>query len=239
MDLTTGLERLLTRLKGRPFAIDRRIPMPVLLTILLRRAVWLVRGVTRTTVLQLRPKMVFIGPGVRLRNASLCRFGKGVTLETGVVIDGLSTDGIHLGENVSIGPYSIVRASMISNLGSSIRIGNNSSCDAYGYIGAAGPIAIGENVIMGQHVSFHAENHVIASTDVPIRMQGVTRAGITIEDDCWVGANAVFLDGCHVGRGTVIAAGAVVRGVIPAFSVIGGVPARIIRSRLGEGEAQE
>jgi len=63
-------------------------------------------------------------------------------------------------------------------------------------------------------------------------MQGVNRKGIVIEDDCWVGGNATFLDGCHLGRGCVVAAGAVVRGEIPPYSVIAGVPARVIRSRL-------
>jgi acetyltransferase-like isoleucine patch superfamily enzyme len=84
---------------------------------------------------------------------------------------------------------------------------------------------------MGQYVSFHSENHIIDRTDIPIRLQGVVRKGIVIEDDCWVGAKVTFLDGCHVGRGCVVAAGAVVRGEIPAYSIIGGVPAKVIRSR--------
>ena len=235
MAITTLLEKLLTRLKGRPFSIDRRIPLRVLVTILIRRAIWLLRGIVKTTLLRGRPAFVFMGPGVRLRNTSLCHFGKGVTLETGVLIDGLSAEGIHLGDNVTIGAYSQLRASVVSNLGSYLRFSKNSSCEAYSFIGAGGPVSIGENVIMGQHVSFHAENHVFSDTEVPIRMQGVTRIGITIEDDCWVGANAVFLDGCTVGRGCVIAAGAVVRGNIPPFSIIGGVPAKIIRSRLAPG----
>jgi acetyltransferase-like isoleucine patch superfamily enzyme len=235
--LIETLERVVTRIKGRPFTVDRRIPASVVLATATRRAIWLLRGVLKTTCLQGRPAFVFMGPSVRLRNARLCTFGKGTTLETGVLIDGLSTDGVHLGENVTIGAYSQLRASMLSNLGRGLRFRNNSSCEAYSFIGAAAWIEIGENVIMGQHVSFHAENHVFSSTEVPIRTQGVTRLGITIEDDCWVGANVVFLDGCHVGRGCVIAAGAVVRGEVAPYSVMGGVPARLIRSRLSP-EAQ-
>jgi acetyltransferase-like isoleucine patch superfamily enzyme len=226
------LESMLSRLKARPFTLDRRIPSSVMLTILIRRAIWLLRGIVKTTLLQGRPSMVFIAPSVRLRNARLCTFGKGTTLETGVLIDGLSTDGIHLGENVTIGAYSQLRASTLSQLGKGLRFRNNSSCEAYSFIGAGGWIEIGENVIMGQHVSFHAENHTFTDTATPIRTQGITRVGITIEDDCWVGANVVFLDGCHVGRGCVIAAGAVVRGNVDPFSVIGGVPAKLIRSRM-------
>ena len=232
MNLKSSIEVVVSRLKGRPFIIDRRISLRVLLIILLRRGFWLMRGIIKTTLLQGRPALVFMAPGVRLRNASQCRFGRGVTLEVGVLIDGLSEHGIHLGDNVAIGAYSQLRASVVSNLGHYLRFGNGSSCEAYSFIGAGGPVSIGENVIMGQHVSFHAESHVFSDPSVPIRMQGVTRIGITIEDDCWVGANVVFIDGCVVGRGCVVAAGAVVRGTIPPFSIIGGVPAKIIRSRL-------
>jgi GT2 family glycosyltransferase/acetyltransferase-like isoleucine patch superfamily enzyme len=212
--------------------VDTRIPAHILFTILLRRATWLLRGVVKTTLLQGRPAMVFMGPRVSLRNAYLCTFGKGVTLETGVIIDALSVDGFHLGDNVSIGAYSHMRASALSNMGSGLRLGKNSSCDAFSFLGAAGPVRIGENVIMGQHVSFHAENHSFADIHVPIRAQGVTRQGIRIDDDCWIGSNVVFLDGCHVGRGSVVGAGSIVRGGFEPYSVIAGVPARVIRSRL-------
>lgn len=91
---------------------------------------------------------------------------------------------------------------------------------------------IGNDVIMGQWVSFHPENHNFESLDLPIRLQGVNRQGIVVEDDCWIGAKVTFLDGAHVGKGCVIAAGAVVRGVIPPYSVAAGIPAKVIKSRL-------
>jgi len=232
LNLTSLLERAITRLKGRSFTIDRGMTLRVFVTVLIRRAVWLLRGLLKTAALTGRPHPVFMGPATRLRNLSLCRFGKGVTLETGVILDGLSTDGIHLGDNVAIGAYSQVRASSISQVGFGLRVGNHSSCDAYSFFGAAAPIVIGQNVIMGQHVSFHAQNHNFDRTDVPIRLQGVTGIGITIEDDCWIGSNVVFLDGSRLGQGCIVAAGAVVRGEIPPFSVVAGVPAKVLRSRL-------
>ena len=118
------------------------------------------------------------------------------------------------------------------HLGEGMTIGRNSSCDAFSFFGAGGRITIGENVIMGQHVSFHAETHNHSDTDVPIRSQGVTRKPIVVEDDCWVGANVTFLGGAHVSRGSIVGAGAVVNKQYPAFSVIAGVPATVIRSRL-------
>jgi acetyltransferase-like isoleucine patch superfamily enzyme len=229
------LDGYLARSKGHAYRLDRSIPLSLLLGIALRRLIWLFRGVVKCLVLQRRFRFVYMAPLVKLRNASLIRFGKGVTLGLGVLIDGLSREGINFGDNVVIGPYSVVGASSPSNFGAGLRMGKNSAVDAYSFIGAAGLIAIGENVIMGQHVSFHAENHNYERTDVPIKQQGTRREGIVVEDDCWVGSNVLFLDGAHVGRGCVIAAGSVVRGEIPPYSVVAGVPARVVKSRLTSG----
>lgn len=234
--LYRGLEYGLSALKKREYRLDRSIPLSLLASTVVRRLSWVVRGAVKCLVLQRRLRLVFMGPRVNLRSAALIRFGKGVTLERGVIIDALSRDGVEFGDNVMIGPYSVVRASMLSNLGAGVRMGRNSSVDAYSYIGAAGPIAIGENVIMGQHISFHAENHNYDQVDIPITCQGTRRKGIVIEDDCWVGANTTFLDGARVGRGCVIAAGSLVRGEIPPYSIAVGAPARILRSRLPQGE---
>jgi acetyltransferase-like isoleucine patch superfamily enzyme len=226
MDLLVG------RLKGHEYRLDRSVPLSLLLGIVLRRLTWLVRGVVRCLLLQRRFRLIYIAPRVNLRNASLIRFGRGVTLERGVIIDGLSRDGIELGDNVMIGAYSVVRASIATNLGAGVQMGKDSAVDAYSFIGAAGYITIGENVIMGQHVSFHAENHNCERTDVAIKHQGTRREGIVIEDDCWIGSNTVFLDGSHVEKGCVIGAGSVVRGRISAYSVAVGAPARVVKSRL-------
>ena len=229
--LYRSLDLFLSRLKGHEYRFDRSVRLGLLLTMGLRRTIWLLRGVFKCLILQRVLRLVYMAPQVNLRNASLIRFGKGVTLERGVVIDGLSREGMTFGDNVVIGPYSIARASSPSNLGAGVRMGNNSALDAYSFIGAGGFVTIGENVIMGQHVSFHAENHNYERTDVPIKQQGIQRLGIVIEDDCWVGSNTVFLDGAYVGRGCVIGAGSVVRGDLPPFSVAVGVPARVVKSR--------
>lgn len=230
--LFKSVEAAMSRVKGRHYRLDRNIPASVLLALLIRRAAWLIRGMFKGLVLQRRVVLVFVAKGVNLRGASLIRFGKGVTLERGVIIDGLMRQGVVLGDNVKIGAYSILAGAPVSNLGEGIRMGANSAVDAYSFIGSAGFISIGENVIMGQHVGFHPENHDFDRTDIPIRDQGTTRQGITIEDDVWVGSNAVFLDGAHVGRGSVIGAGAVVHGVIPPYSIAVGVPAKVVRSRM-------
>ncbi len=233
------LESLLTRMKHRTYQIDRKIPLSVLLMLVLRRQVWLLRGVAKTTLLQLRPRAIFVASDVQFRNSAKCRFGNGVTLERGVIIDGLSEHGIDLGPGVLIGAYSLIRSSTAMHIGEGMTIGRNSACDAFSFFGAGGRITIGNDVIMGQHVCFHAETHNHERTDIPIRAQGVTRKPIVIEDDCWIGANVTFLGGAHVAHGSIVGAGALVNKRYPPFSIIAGVPAVVIRSRRPEDEVVE
>jgi len=233
------LDATLSRFKGRPYRLDRDVPLGVLTGVILRRCWWCTRGFWKGLLLQRRFVFVFMAGGVNLRGASLIKFGKGVTLERGVIMDGLMRHGIKLGDHVRIGPYSTLVGAPVSNLGEGITIGANSAVDAYSFIGSAGPVTIGENVIMGQHVCFHPENHNFDRTDIPIKLQGTVRQGITIEDDVWVGANVTFLDGAHVGQGCVIGAGSLVRGNIPPYSVAVGTPARIIRTRNPRNAAAE
>ncbi len=84
---------------------------------------------------------------------------------------------------------------------------------------------------MGQRINFHSENHHYENLNIPIRDQGISRQGIYIGNDCWIGSNVIFLDGSNLGSGCVVAAGAVVKGEIPSNSVIGGIPAKILKIR--------
>ena len=74
-----------------------------------------------------------------------------------------------------------------------------------------------------------AVNHVYDDPSRPIIEQGITAEGITVEDDVWIGAGAIITDGVRIGRGAVIAAGAVVTADVPPHTVVGGVPARILK----------
>jgi acetyltransferase-like isoleucine patch superfamily enzyme len=74
-------------------------------------------------------------------------------------------------------------------------------------------------------------NHRFDDVNRPIWTQGESRIGIRIEDGVWIGANATILDGCTVGEGSVVAAGAVVTRDVPPLSVVAGVPARVVRMR--------
>mgnify|MGYP006290995603 FL=1 len=84
-----------------------------------------------------------------------------------------------------------------------------------------------------------AVNHVFDDPDRPFVAQGITAKGIVIEDDVWIGAQAVITDGVHVGKGAVVAAGAVVTKDVAPHTVVGGVPARTLRDIDGSRNSEK
>ena len=86
--------------------------------------------------------------------------------------------------------------------------------------------------MISPRVSIYAENHLFDRTDIPMKEQGVKKQFVKIEDDCWIAANSIILAGVTVGKGSVVAAGSVVSSDVPPYSVVAGVPARIIKQRI-------
>jgi acetyltransferase-like isoleucine patch superfamily enzyme len=225
--------RLGKALKGDVFTIDDAMPLGAIAAFGWQRVLAALRGaITRSSLRAGSGFPLFIGRKVVLRTRSRISLGRGVTIGDGALIQGLSRNGVSLAPGVSIGAHSIIMpTSVMRNLGEGCEIGTNSGIGQYSFIGCGGGVRIGANVIMGQYVSFHTENHNHGDIDKPIVAQGVRRAPVVIEDDVWVGVKATFLSGSHVGRGCIVAAGAVVRGSIEPYSIIGGVPARVIGTR--------
>jgi acetyltransferase-like isoleucine patch superfamily enzyme len=217
-------QKLLNK-SGKSYTIDPNIPDKLLFYMLIKRAFMLIRGFLKTG------KKVFIGHNTKILNSSNIIFGKSVTIEKQCVIDGYSSEKIILGDCVKIGAYSnLLSTSHFSKYGKGLKMGNNSAVGDFTHFGAPGGIEIGNDVIMGSYVSFHSENHNFSDTTKLIREQGVTSKGIKLGNNIWVGAKVTFLDGCEVGSNSVVAAGAVVNGIYPENSIIGGVPAKIIKT---------
>ncbi len=176
------------------------------------------------------PRMLFLGRGVRFFNLANIHFGRWVQLEDHVFVSALSRRPVMFGDNVRIGAFSrIVAATSFDHVGSYIRIGNNVGIGEFAYLGGGGGLEIGDDCIIGQYLSCHPENHNFGCGDRPIRLQGVTRKGIRIGRNCWIGSKVTILDGVTIGDNCVIAAGAVVTKSMPSDSVIGGVPARVLK----------
>jgi len=178
--------------------------------------------------------MVLVGKGASIKYARNLHTGKDLIVEDYAEINCLSSQKIRLGERVSIGKFAIIRPTngYGGEIGEGLKIGNNSNIGPYSYIGCSGLIEIGNNVMISPRVSIYAENHVFDRTDITMKEQGVKRQFVKIEDDCWIAANSVILAGVTIGKGSVIAAGSVVTGDIPPYSVAAGVPARVIKQRI-------
>lgn len=226
------IKSLLTQLlrrKNPAFRFDEDVRSSFIRTILFANTLaWV-----RSWKLLLRgyfPRWLFLGRGVRLRNLENIRLSPWVRLEDGVHLDALGRGPIELGRHVRIGAYSrLIISTTLDNLGAFIRIGNNVGIGEFAYLGGAGGLEIGDNCIIGQYFSCHPENHNFSNPNKLIRLQGVTRKGIRIGKNCWIGSKVTILDGVTVGDNCIIAAGAVVTKSMPAGSVIGGVPARVLR----------
>ena len=164
-----------------------------------------------------------------------------------------SRQPLELGEGVFIDPTAIIQP---STRGSVIKIGAHTQI--YNFVtikavGGAGDIEMGEHcyinptcviysgngvklgnyVLLAAGVMLMPTNHDFSRRDTPIRHQGfaTSKGGITIEDDVWLGANSVVLDGTHIAKGAIIGAGSVVRGNVPAYEIWAGIPARKIGVR--------
>ncbi|MEY2829960.1 MAG: hypothetical protein RIQ33_1818, partial [Bacteroidota bacterium] len=124
----------------------------------------------------------------------------------------------------------LIVSTTFNDLGKFIKIGNNVGMGEFAYLGGAAGLEIGDDCIIGQYLSCHPENHNFENPDELIRLQGTTRKGIKIGKNCWIGSKVTFLDGVEIGDGCVIAAGSVVNKSFPSQSVIGGVPAKLLKS---------
>ena len=94
-------------------------------------------------------------------------------------------------------------------------------------------IRIGDGVAVAANCTFAPVNHAYADRSRPIREQGFlpSKGGIVVEDDVWIGANCVLLDGAVLRTGCVVAAGSIVRGELQAYTVYAGQPLRAVGSR--------
>jgi len=112
-----------------------------------------------------------------------------------------------------------------------IELGDEVTLNRGVYIAAQTKVTIGNHVLIGPYVHINSGNHRFDDPAVPIRQQGKALKPIVIEDDVWIAANVVVTAGSHIGRGSVVMAGAVVSGTIEPYSVVGGIPARVVRRR--------
>lgn len=163
----------------------------------------------------------------RLRHRRLLRqlehAGRGVTL--GPCVEILQPQRVRLDNDVTLRTCVILQPGRHQ-----IAIGRGSGINPYVCI--YGQVEIGAYAMIAPHVVLAGGNHAIDDTDTPMILQGRgTSHGIVVEDDVWLAAHAVVTDGVRIGRGAVVAAGAVVTRDVSPYDIVAGVPATRIGSR--------
>jgi galactoside O-acetyltransferase len=168
--------------------------------------------------------------GVKLRYFAYKPFFKSTNgffkIEEGVTIYGF--ENIELGSNILFMKNSYIYA----NDRGSLKVGNNFAMNTNSQLGASfGKIQIGENCAIAPNCVLRASNHTFDKTDTPIIEQGHSYGEIIIEDDVWISSNSVITANTKIGKSSIIGAGSVVTKDVESFSIVGGVPAKLIKKR--------
>jgi acetyltransferase-like isoleucine patch superfamily enzyme len=153
------------------------------------------------------------------------RFGKNVVIEKGVLV--FHPENIEIGDNVYIGHNTILKGYYKNRM----IIGKGSWIGQQCFLHSAGGIEIGQNVGIGPGVKIITSHHKEEGIEKPILHSSIDFKKVIICEDSDIGINAVILPGVKIGRGVQVGAGAVVTKDVPDFTVIGGVPARVLRIR--------
>jgi acetyltransferase-like isoleucine patch superfamily enzyme len=188
-----------------------------------------VRGLVYRLILRM-DGLAAIESRVRLRFADHIRLGHGAYLDEGVYLHACP-------QGIEIGPGTIVMHGAVLHVynfrdmpHSGIKIGRDSLIGEYSVIRGQGGVQIGDRVYTSPFTQIIAVNHVFDDPNRPFVEQGITAEGIIIEDDVWLGASVIITDGVRVGKGAVVAAGAVVTKDVPPHTIVGGIPAKPIRT---------
>ena len=172
-----------------------------------------------------------IDRGADIRFPGRLTLGRGVELGRCRII---CTGPVALGDLVAVRDDAVLDA-QCGPITLGRRVGVNPFCILYG----AGGLTIGNDVLIAAHTVIIPSNHRIDRVDVPIWDQGTAQLGVLIGNYVWLGTHVVVLDGVTVGEGSVVAAGAVVTRDVDARTIVGGVPARVLRRRGGDDPARD
>lgn len=151
--------------------------------------------------------------------------GPDCVFESGVLV--FHPERMWLGRNVYVGHNAILKGYYNADL----RIGDETWIGQQAFLHAGGGLTIGAHVGVGPAVRIITSEHAEAGRDLPVLLSPLRFAPVLIEDDADLGVGSIVLPGVTIGRGAVIGAGAVVTADVPAYAVVAGVPARVLRTR--------
>lgn len=185
------------------------------------------RGRIYKAVLGSKGSNCFIEKNVRFYAPQRVHLGHRVFIGEGAFIDAASRgseiqvkDGAHISQDV------VLRA-----VGGKIVIDEMVSVGTRSIIYGGGDVKIGRYSLLSNCVELISGNHVFKDPSIPIRFQGRETGKIVIGEDVWLGARVIVLPGVTIGKGSVVGAGAIVTKDVPSYSIVVGIPARVIKKR--------
>lgn len=161
----------------------------------------------------------------RFTNEQFSSLGDNVLFEEGVLV--FHPENIEIGNNVYIGHRTILKAYHLNKL----QIGNNTWIGQDCFFHSSGGIVIGNEVGIGPKVSILTSQHRPDDSNESVLFSPLEFKPVTLEDGCDIGVNSTILPGVTIGKGAIIAAGAVVNKNVPPYEIWGGVPAKKIADR--------
>lgn len=161
----------------------------------------------------------------QIEHEKFAAIGQNVIFEPGVLI--FHPENIRLGSNIYVGHYALLKGYYKNEM----VIGDNTWIGQQCFLHSAGGLKIGSRVGIGPSVKIITSFHREEGLGVPILLSSIATAEVVIEDDCDVGIGAIVLPGVKIGQGSIVGAGAVVTRNVEPYSVVAGVPARLLRKR--------
>ena len=169
------------------------------------------------------------GSNITLRHPYKMHIGDNAAIDNDCMLcaRGSEPDRFRIGRDTIVS-----RGSFIQSKAGSIEIGDHCSIGVQCYIGAVNDISIGNDVLIAGQCYIGGGRYPLDKNGIPMKEQGSYSDGpITIGDDVWIGAGVKILDNIKIGEGAVIGAGAVVTRDVEPYTIVGGVPAKIIGRR--------
>jgi len=199
---------------------------PGALGLALRRVLW-------RRLFQHSGRGVIWGRNIALRHPGKMAIGDAVVVDDQCLLDaqGCEPGGFSIGTGTLIS-----RDCVISGKDGPLTIGQRVNIGAGCILYASTRLEIGADTMLAALCYIGGGRYTTRGrVDIPIAAQALPRLGVVIEEDCWLGAGVIVIDGVRIGRGSVIAAGAVVTKDVAPYSVVAGVPGRLVANRQDSG----
>ena len=191
---------------------------------------YLFRRIFYSLLLKKTGRGVIWGRNVTLRHPHKIEIGDGVVINDFVLLDayGGTNSGIRIGDQSLIS-----RNTVLNSKGGFIEIGRGTNIGMFCTVLSRDcRVHVGNDVLMSAYCHLMGGgNHSMEKTDIPIAYQGAECLGINIDDNVWLGSGVKILDGCKVGRDSVIGTNSFVNSDLPEYSIAAGLPAKVIRKR--------